>query len=98
MGCLRVGRGGPARCISRSRQSPCESSQRDLHALVRGSETEVVDSVVWNRERMKVDLADTKIFARLDLLDAIAQSLHASTRLFVSNVDLLADVSVESLA
>ena len=47
--------------------------RRDLHALVRGRETEIVDSVVRNRERMKIDLADAKVFARLDLLDSIAQ-------------------------
>src|SRR6185369_13280470 len=71
---------------------------RDLHPIVCGSETEVVHRVVRNRERMKVDLADTKIFARLDLLNSIAQSFRTSTRLVVSDVNALADVSVKSLA
>src|SRR6185369_3788108 len=32
--------------------------RRDLHALVSGGETEVVDGVVWNCERMKIDFTD----------------------------------------
>src|ERR1041385_4061948 len=49
----------------------------DLHAVVRCGETEIVDGVMRNRERMKIDLADFEIFARLDLFDAIAQGLGA---------------------
>jgi hypothetical protein len=44
---------------------------------------------------MKVDLADPKVFARLDRLYSIAQSFRAATWLFVGNVDTLAHVSVE---
>src|SRR6185295_9822295 len=68
---------------------------RDLHALVCSSETEVVDGVVWNREGMKIDLTDTKVFARLDLLNSIAQGFRTPPRLLVTDVDALADVSVE---
>src|SRR6185503_4390596 len=71
---------------------------RDLHALMRSGETEVVDGIVWNREGMKIDLADTKVFARLDLLHAIAQSFRASTWLVVGDVEALAHVSVECLS
>src|SRR6185369_6676198 len=67
----------------------------DLHALVSGSETEVVDCVVRNCERMKIDLADAEVFARLDLLDSIAQCFGATTRLFSVDVETFADVSVE---
>ena len=45
----------------------------DLHAVMRRGETEVVDGVVRDRERVKVDLADAKVLTRLDLFDAIAQ-------------------------
>src|ERR1043165_5621628 len=44
----------------------------NLHALVSCGETEIVDGVVWNRERMKIDLADAKVFARLDFFYSIA--------------------------
>ena len=67
----------------------------DLYALVSCSETEIVDGVVRNRERMKIDLADAKVFARLDLLHSIAQCFSAAARFFVADVDSFADVSVE---
>ena len=51
---------------------------RDLHALMCGSETEIVDGVVRNCERMKVDLADAKVLARLDLFNSIAKSFAAT--------------------
>src|SRR5687768_3847111 len=44
----------------------------DLHALVSGSETEIINGVVRNRKRMKIDLADPEIFTRLDLLNSIS--------------------------
>jgi hypothetical protein len=71
---------------------------RDLHALVRCGETEIVDGVVWNREGMEIDLADAKVFARLDLFHSIAQSLRAATWLVVADIEALADVSVERLS
>src|SRR5690349_18031371 len=52
---------------------------RDLHAVMRRGEAEVVDRIVRNRERVKIDLADAKVFARLDLFDAIAQRFRTSS-------------------
>ena len=49
----------------------------DLHTLMRRSKTEIVDGVVRDGKRMKIDLADAEVFARLDLLDAIAQRFNA---------------------
>src|SRR5215208_3381546 len=70
----------------------------DLHALVRGGETKIINSVVRNSERMKIDLADAKVFARLDLLDAIAQRFGAPPRFIARDVEPLAYVSVESFS
>src|SRR2546422_8998326 len=32
----------------------------DLHSVMGGGKAEIVDRIVWHRERMKVDLADTE--------------------------------------
>src|ERR1041385_6786695 len=68
---------------------------RDLHPLMSCSEAEVVDGIVWNREGMKIDLTDAKVFARLDLFHSIAHSFRASTWLVVADVEAFAHVSVE---
>src|SRR5829696_9774903 len=70
---------------------------RDLHALVCGSKTKIIHSVVRNSKRMKIDLADAEVFARFDLLDAIAQCLGAPARFLTGDVEPFANVSVESL-
>src|SRR6267142_2148350 len=70
---------------------------RNLYALMRRGETEIVDCVVWNRERMKVDLADAKVAARLNLFDAILEGFGAFARLFVVHIRALAYVSLTSL-
>jgi hypothetical protein len=53
----------------------------DLYALMGGGEAEVVNRIVGNREGMKIDLANAKVFARLDLFDAIAQNASTPARL-----------------
>src|SRR5215470_18799638 len=57
--------------------------RRDLYALVSGGKAEVVDGVVRYRERMKIDLADTEVSARLDLFDPISECFLTPAR-FVS--------------
>src|SRR6185369_11583799 len=69
----------------------------NLHTLMSCSEAEVVDGIVWNRERMKINLADAKIFARLNLLDAIAQSFRAAAWFVVGDVHLFTDVGIKCL-
>ena len=69
----------------------------DLHTLVRSSKTKIVDGIVRDSKRMKIDLADSEVFARFDLLDAIAQCFDTPARLITANVEPLAYVSVESL-
>src|SRR5688572_5386731 len=69
----------------------------DLHALVRSSKTKIVDGVVRDSKRMKIDLANAEVFARFDLLDAIAQRFDAPARLITADVEPFAYVSVESL-
>jgi microcystin degradation protein MlrC len=43
----------------------------DLHALMCSREAEIINGIVRYRERMKIDLANTKVPARLDLFDAL---------------------------
>jgi hypothetical protein len=62
-----------------------------------GREAEIVYRVVWDRKRMKVDLADAKVAARFYLLDPIPKRLSAFARLFIVNVGALADVGIASL-
>jgi hypothetical protein len=69
----------------------------DLHAVVSCSEAEIVDSIVRKSERMKIDLANAKVFARLDLFDAIAERTSAATRFFSVYIETFADVSIEGL-
>src|SRR6266550_4896859 len=56
--------------------------RRDLHARVCGGEAEIVDRVMGNRERVKIDLANAKVSARLNFFDAIAEAFYAAARLF----------------
>src|SRR5918996_2180123 len=44
----------------------------DLYAVMGCGEAKVVDGIVGNGEGMEIDLANAKVFARLDLLDTIA--------------------------
>src|ERR671911_563891 len=53
------------------------------------SESKVVDGVVWDCERMKVDFADPKVFARLNLFDAILQRASAFSPLVVAGIERL---------
>ena len=67
----------------------------DLDALMSSSETKIVDGIVRDRERMKVDLADPKVFARFDLLHSIAQRFSASAWFFIVDVEPFAYVGVQ---
>src|SRR5829696_2534430 len=71
---------------------------RDFDALVRGGETKIIDCVVWNREGMEIDLADSEIFARFDLLHSIAQRFGAPAWFLGVDVESLAYVGVHRLA
>src|SRR5690242_20171365 len=66
-------RGATAQLFRNERRDvPEVHDGRNLHAVMSRGEAEVVDSVVWNRKRMKVDLADAEVLAGFDLFDAIA--------------------------
>src|SRR5947207_252942 len=67
--------------------------RRDLHAVMRGGEAEVVGGVVRDGERMKIYLADAKVLARRDFNDAVAQSISALARLIVAISPARANVS-----
>src|SRR6185503_6767170 len=71
--------------------------RRNLHALVRCGEAEVVDRVVGNREGMKVYLANAEVFARFYLLDTILEGSSSFSGLFVIDVDALAYVGIAGL-
>src|SRR6185369_17428487 len=71
--------------------------RRDLYALMRRREAEIIDGVMWDGEGMKVDFANAKILARFDLLDAILESFSAFSRFFVVDVGALAYVGITGL-
>jgi hypothetical protein len=60
-------------------------------------EPEVIDGVVWDGKRMKVYLANPKILARFDWLNAITQCGGTFARFFVGDVLSLTDVGLASL-
>src|SRR5215467_6919939 len=68
--------------------------RRNLYALVSGGEAEIVDGVVRNRERMKIDLADAEVSARLDLFDPISERFLAPARFVSVYSEAFADVGV----
>src|SRR5215210_569776 len=67
----------------------------NLYALVSCRETKVVYGVVRDSERMKINLADAKVFARLDLLYSIAQCFRPAARFVVADVLFFTDVCVK---
>src|SRR5436190_7422481 len=71
---------------------------RDLHALMCCGETEVVYGIVWDSERVKIDLADAKVTTRFDLFNPIAKSFHTSSWFFIGDIEFFADVRVVSLS
>ena len=64
---------------------------------MRCCKAEIVYRVVGNCERMKIDLADTKVFARFYLLNAIFEGFGAFTRFFVIDVYALAYLGIAVL-
>src|SRR5438876_12196576 len=68
--------------------------RRDLYAGVRRGEAKVIDGVVRHGERMEIDLADAKVFARIDLDHSIAQGIGATARLSIIRVSPFANISV----
>jgi hypothetical protein len=66
----------------------------NFHALVSRREAKIVDRIVRNGERMKVDLADAKVAARFYLFDAVAERASPFPGLFIVYVEALADVSI----
>src|SRR5438034_8983605 len=65
-------RGTTAQAFADERRNMAKVHQsRNLDALMRCCEAEIVDCVVRNCERMKVDLANTKVLTRFYLLDPI---------------------------
>ena len=69
----------------------------NFHALMSRGKTEIVCGVVRNCKRVKIDLADTEVFARLDVFDAILQGFGALARFIIADVETLAYVSVAGL-
>src|SRR6266545_110932 len=68
--------------------------RRDLHAIVCSRETKVIDCVMRHRERMKIDLSNSKVKAGIDLDHSLAQGICAATRLVTRNISSLQDVRV----
>src|SRR3989442_13739371 len=66
----------------------------NLHALMSCRKPEIIYSVMWNSEGVKIDLADSKVSARLDLLHPIAKRLGTFSRLIIAHVEALANVSI----
>src|SRR5215210_2481524 len=71
--------------------------RRDLDALVSRSKPEIVDGIVRNCERVKIDLANLEVFAGFDLFHSIAKGFNAPARFIGVDVESLANVSVECL-
>src|SRR6266480_7672886 len=63
-----------------------------LHAGMHGSEAKVVYCIMRDRKRMEIDLAHTKIFARLDLFHSILECSRTTARLFITDAKMLADI------
>src|SRR6266550_5359427 len=70
--------------------------RRDLHSVVRGRESKIVDRIMRHGKRMKLDLSDLKVAAGIDLDSTIAQSIGALSGLVIGDPDSsgLANVSV----
>ncbi len=64
---------------------------------MRCGETKVIHRIVGNSERMKVDLANAEILARIDLDHAVAQGIGAPAWLVAGNIASLANVSIAGL-
>ena len=71
--------------------------RRNLHSLMRGGKTEIIDSVVRNSEWMEVDLTDAEILARLYRLNSITKCFASTLRLVVSDIESFANVRVQCL-
>src|SRR5215472_17574 len=82
----------PQSLADQSRDMSEVHQRRDLDAGVSGGETEVIDRIMRNGERMKIDFADAKVVTRLDLFDAIAQRRIAPSRLVRTDAEALADI------
>src|SRR5882724_1235691 len=65
-----------------------------FHALMGRRESEIVYRVVRDGEGVKVDLADAKVSARLNLLHAVLKRSSAFARFFVADVLALAYVGI----
>src|SRR6266850_971862 len=66
----------------------------NLYALMSCRKPEIIHSVMWNSEGVKIDLADSEVSARFDLLHAIAKRLGTFSRLIIAYVEALANVSI----
>src|SRR5258706_9954062 len=73
--------------------------RRDLHSVVRGRESKIVDRIMRHGKRMKLDLSDLKVAAGIDLDSTIAQSVGALSGLVVRDPDAsgFANVGVSRL-
>src|SRR2546430_3780231 len=60
---------------------------RDLHSVVRGRETKIVDRIVRHSERMKLNLSDLKVAAGIDLDSTVSQSIGALSGLVIGDPD-----------
>jgi hypothetical protein len=64
---------------------------------MRGSKSEVVDSIMRDREGMKIDLADSEVFTGFDLFHSIAERGSSLARLVARYIEILAEIRVASL-
>jgi len=68
----------------------------NLYALVSCRKPEIVYGVMWNSERVKIDLADSEVSTRFYLLQPIAKRLGTFSRLIIAHVEALANVGIMS--
>ena len=73
--------------------------RRHFHSVMRRSKTEIVDGVMRDRERMKLDFADLKVAAGINFDDAIPQRMSALSRFVIRDPEAsgLADISIARL-
>jgi len=68
--------------------------RRNLHALMSCGKPEIIYSVMRNCEGVKIDLADSEVSARFDLLHPIAKRLGPFSRLIIADIEALANVGI----
>ena len=95
---LDQNRRAAAQLLGNQRSDMAEVHQRgNLHSLMRCRKSEVVDSVMRDREGMKINLPDAEIFARLDLFYPILERGSSLARFVTRYVELLPEICVASL-